>query len=185
MIIMENFKINKKEKNVTVKIDPKIYPLPIIYQAADVLIDRFYVFLDGNPEKEIIVTIKPKNDEDLEEIAGEFNNELINYTAFLVRASTNRDLRELMLKRAFFSVTDEKEKEEKFQEKLMEKQKIDIGAKVPIYPEIKMNEQKETSGIENEVEEFSAEEIAKPWEKQKRKIKWSPTEEKDEKNRTS
>ncbi len=193
---MENIKIEKKEDSVLVRINTKIYPLPIIYQAADVFIDKNYVFLEGDPEKEVLVTLKPKDkNKDLEKVAGNFNNELLNYSAYFVRAATNRDMRELILKKAFFSVTGEKPKDEEFEEKLAEKEKIDIGTKVPIYgegssedmeaeennletkEEAREGEKKETEKTEKpQTEEtddegdLDLEEITKPWEEQKGKI---------------
>ncbi len=181
----KNIKIEKKENSVLVKINPKIYPLPIIYQAADVFIDKNFVFLDGDPEKEVLVTIKPKKKENLEKIAGDFNNELLNYSAYFVRAATNRDLREQMLKRAFFTVTGDKPRDEEFKEKLSEKEKIDIGTKVPIFGE-ESSENIETEGTEKEGEKsnLDADEEAREEEKKETKKTEKPqtkeTEEKEE-----
>jgi His-Xaa-Ser system protein HxsD len=172
--------VDVKDNSVLIKINPKIYPLPIVYQAADLFIDRCYVFLDGDPEEEIKVILKPKEEDvNLEALGGEFNNELLNYAAYFVRSQVNRDLRELMIKRAFFTTYrdsesgDEKNLEEKFEEKNLEKIKIDIGAKVPIVGDVKKEEDK-TDTTNNEIqefdEEFSLEEIAKPWEEQKGRI---------------
>jgi len=192
-----NIRIEEKENSVLVRINPKIYPLPIIYQAADVFIDKNYVFLDGDPEKEVLVTIKPKDKEDLEKVAGDFHNELLNYSAYFVRAAVNRDLREQMLKRAFFSVAGTHPVDEKFKEKLAEKEKIDIGTKVPIFGEegseaIETEENKESGKKEEiekyeevEEEEFDLEEIAKPWEEQKGRIEGFPEELEDKKNSRS
>jgi His-Xaa-Ser system protein HxsD len=185
--------IESEEGSVLIKINPKIYPLPIIYQAADVFIDKHYIFLDGDPEKEVQVIIKPKiPGKDLSKIAGDFNNELLNYSAYFVRAASNKSVREMILKRAFFSVFEgahsESEncaKENKFDEKLAEKGKIDIGMKIPIYGDPNKNygcgaeEKKKTETIENiektdssgeSDDEFDLEEIVKPWENQKGKI---------------
>ena len=169
MINMENIEINEKENHVAVKINPKIYPLPIVYQAADIFIDKCWVFLSGDPDTEINVTLMPKESLDLKQIAGEFSNELLNYSSLLVRSQLNKELRELIVKRAFFTATkDEEEKEKKFEEKMIEKQKIDIGARVPIMGETK----KITEELLDETEEkFDTEEIAKPWEEQKGAIK--------------
>jgi len=165
---MEGTEIDKKNNCVLIKVNPKIYPLPVVYQAAEVFIDKCFVFLDGDPEKEIKVFLKPKEGStDLKALSGEFNNELLNYSALITRAMMNKELRELIVKRAFFTVTgsEDKEKEEKFEEKLAEKEKIDIGARVPIVG----SESQEN--IEEMKEEFDLEEIAKPWEEQKGAIK--------------
>ncbi|MBN2094935.1 MAG: hypothetical protein JW727_02710 [Candidatus Aenigmarchaeota archaeon] len=172
--------VEKAQGSVLVKIAPKIYPLPIIYQAADVFIDKNYVFLDGDPEKEVLVTIKPKDSSaDLEAIAGDFHNELLNYSAYFVRAATNRDLRELILKRAFFSVKMDAQEDEAFREKLDEKEVIDIGTKVPIFGDLEQNEQTPLAGgcgsrssdaIWSEEDDFDLDEISKPWDEQKGKM---------------
>ena len=164
---MKNVKAIKKENCVEIKVNPKVYPLPIVYQAADVFIDRCWVFLDGDPEKEIKVILQPKKRSSLGKLVGEFNNELLNYAALTTRVLVNKELREMIVKRAFFSVSKEEEKkEEKFEEKLAEKEKIDIGARVPIVDTSKKSEEIE--------KEFDIEEIAKPWEEQKGAIKEKP-----------
>ena len=159
----KNVSIDIKEGSVELKINAKVYPVGIIYQAADVFIDKAYVCLDGDPEKEIIVTLKPKEqDTGLEALAGDFQNELVNYAAYFVRAQVNRDIREAMLKRAFFSVMPnegkkETSQEKEFESKKLEKVKIDIGTKVPIMDDV-------------EKCDASMEDIAKPWDEQKGKI---------------
>ncbi len=159
----KNVSIDTKEGSVELKINAKVYPVGIIYQAADVFIDRAYVSLDGDPEKEILVTLKPKEqDTGLEALAGDFKNELVNYAAYFVRAQVNRDIREAMLKRAFFSVMPNENKKEtgqekEFETKKLEKIKIDIGTKVPIMDDV-------------EKCDASLKEIAKPWDEQKGKI---------------
>ena len=159
----ENVSYDVKNNVVEFKINPAIYPLGVIFQTADVFIDRAYVYLDGDTEKEISVVLKPKEkEEDLEKCAGDFQNELVSYAAYFVRAQVNKDIREAMLKRAFLSVSpinermDEKEHKE-FESKKLEKVKIDIGTKVPIMDNI-------------EKTDASLDDIAKPWDEQKGKI---------------
>ncbi|NOQ55680.1 MAG: hypothetical protein GQ477_02625 [Nanohaloarchaea archaeon] len=158
----KNISVDIKEGTVTFKINPNVYPMGVIFQAADVFIEKAYVYVDGDPEKEISVTLKPKDDKvNIKDYAGEFNNELVSYAAYFVRSQVNRDVREAMLKRAFFSVSpnnnSEKENEKEFDSKKLEKVKIDIGSKVPIMDDI-------------EEDNTSLEDIAKPWDEQKGKI---------------
>lgn len=118
-----------KEGAVAVRVNPKIYPLPIVQQAADVFIDRAYVFLDGDPEKEIRVILKPKDRKaDLEKLCGEFNNELVDYSAYFVRSQISRDVREALVKRAFLTVTGE----EGAVDLESQNRRIDFGTKVPL-----------------------------------------------------
>ena len=85
------FKIEKKDvmeiqgDSVVLSINPKLYALETVYSAAYVFLDRAYILLDGDPEKEILVKLKPKQKEDLDKLGGEFFNELINYIICIFR----------------------------------------------------------------------------------------------------
>ena len=95
---MENFEI--KDGSAFVSVNPKIYPLDAIFSAAYMFTDKNYIVLDGNPEEEIIVEIKPKeNAADAEKAAMEFNNELINYSSYAVQLARNAHLRGHILRR--------------------------------------------------------------------------------------
>jgi hypothetical protein len=59
--------------------------------------------LDGDPEKEILVTLKPKENIDLEKLGGEFFNELVNYADYRTRAKQTQKIREVLLQRALFT----------------------------------------------------------------------------------
>jgi len=99
-------KIAKKKNELVISLNPKIYPLEAIYGACYVFIDRAYLFLDGYPKKEIKVSIMGKQElklKDLEKIAGEFKNELLNYTLRLSIAKNTRKIRETIVERALFS----------------------------------------------------------------------------------
>ena len=97
---MENFEIDREKNSVLVSINPKIYPLEVIYSAAYIFTENCYVLLDGNPEDEIIVELKPKNEsENLEKIAMEFNNELVNYGSYSFQLAKNSHLRSILLHR--------------------------------------------------------------------------------------
>jgi len=92
-----------KENLLTVKVNPKVYPLEAVYSAAYVFMDRAYIVLDGDPEKEILVNIKLKSGGCLEKIGNEFNNELLNYADYLARAKETKKLREMFLQRAIIT----------------------------------------------------------------------------------
>lgn len=95
---MNNFEI--KDGSAFVSVNPKIYPLDVIFSAAYVFTDKNYIVLDGNPEEEVIVEIKPKEKTDeMEKIAMEFNNELVNYGSYAVQLARNAHLREHILHR--------------------------------------------------------------------------------------
>ena len=97
----DNIKIDGNE--VVLKINPKLYSLETIYSAAYVFLDRVYVILDGDSEKEVLVKLKPKKEVNLKEIAGEFFNELINYADYQKRAEKTKKIREVLLQRAIIT----------------------------------------------------------------------------------
>jgi len=95
---MENFEI--RDGSVFVSVNPRIYPLDIIFSAAFIFTDKNYIILDGNPEEEILVQIKPKEKiDDVGKIAMEFNNELVNYSSYAVQVMRNSHLREHIIRR--------------------------------------------------------------------------------------
>jgi His-Xaa-Ser system protein HxsD len=103
--MVSDIAVNKD--SVIVSINPKIYPLEVIYSAAYVFLDRAYILLDGEPQSKITVELKPKKKpvdrEELEKLGGDFNNELINYADYRKRAERTAKLRELILQRALLT----------------------------------------------------------------------------------
>lgn len=97
---LENFKINKEENFVIISIDTKIYPMEVVYCAAYMFLDKNYVIIEGDIKKEIFVQIKPKvNSNDFEKIVGDFNNELINYSVYVIQSARTSQIREAIIKR--------------------------------------------------------------------------------------
>ena len=97
----KNLEINEKEGYALVKVNPKIYSLDVIYSAAYVFLDRAYLFLDGDPEKEVKIELRLKSlksiKEELEKLAREFFNELLNYSFYKKQAEKNQNIREILL----------------------------------------------------------------------------------------
>lgn len=96
-----NIKIEKD--NVILSINSKLYTLETVYSAAYVFLDRAYILLDGDPKKEIIVRLKPKEKQNLEKLGREFLNELINYADYQKRAKQTKKIREMLLQRALIT----------------------------------------------------------------------------------
>jgi len=109
-----NFKI--KDKTIEFTINTKIYSLTAIYQTAYFFLDKVYIFLDGEPAKEIKVIMKPKSasadgstnltmtaSADLEKIAGEFYNELLNQILREKVNQTNSKIREYIVAQALYN----------------------------------------------------------------------------------
>lgn len=101
---MKNIELFPKEAKAIVSINPKIFPLEVIYAAAYVLLDKAYFIIDGDPEKDIRAIIRAKNEKarekELEGIALQLHDELINYATYMVQAARNQAVREAIIKRA-------------------------------------------------------------------------------------
>ena len=95
---LKNIEINEDFSIFTV--NPKIYSLKIVYSAAYILIDKAFIVLDGDPEKEIIVEIRRKKEnQSLRELTGEFNEELLNYAVHYSKLAENSEFRNTILQK--------------------------------------------------------------------------------------
>ncbi|MBN2112445.1 hypothetical protein JW707_05095 [Candidatus Woesearchaeota archaeon] len=92
-----------ENNQLTISVNPKLYPLEAVYSAAYVFMDRAYIVLDGDPDKGILVKMKLKKEGSLETLGNEFNNELLNYSDYLTRAKETKIIRELLLQRAIIT----------------------------------------------------------------------------------
>ncbi len=112
------FKVQHKNQ-IKIEINPEIYPLEAVYGAAYVFLDKAYLRLDGDPKKKIIVNIKSKNNlnkKELENLANDFLNELLNYGLRYKISKNNRKIREYIVGTALLSASAvfvEDQKEEK------------------------------------------------------------------------
>lgn len=101
--VTNNMEVHRKENYVLVSVNPGIYPLDVVYSAAYVLIDRAYIIIDGNPNEEIIVELRPKAKEDVELLGRDLNNELLNYAVYQARAEKNKTVRDAIVQRALLT----------------------------------------------------------------------------------
>jgi len=93
-------------------LDLKDYPLEAIYGAAYVFINKAYLFLDNKSSKKIEISLKGKNKltkKQLENLKGEFLNELLNYTLRVNLNKHNKKIREYIVNQALFSAFNEEE----------------------------------------------------------------------------
>ncbi len=91
-------------KAAVIRVKSSIYPLDVVLSAAYIFTDKNYVMVDGDPQKEIIVEITPKDSKaDIRTVEKEFNNELINYANYAVRAIQNQKLRESIIHRVLMT----------------------------------------------------------------------------------
>jgi len=100
---LSNLTVRNDESKVIVKINPKIYPMDVVYSAAYIFLDKAYVLIDGDPKKEIIVELKPKKKENIETLGNEFNNELLNYANYKKFSEKNKDIRTMIVQRAIIT----------------------------------------------------------------------------------
>jgi His-Xaa-Ser system protein HxsD len=98
--------IDQKKNQITFWLNTKTYPLEAIYSTAYVFLDRAYIYLDGDPKKEIQVSLKGKNKltkKELENLAGEFQNELLNYLLRVEIGKRTKKIREFIVGTALVS----------------------------------------------------------------------------------
>lgn len=90
------------ERTVTVEFDETLYPRDAIYGAAYIFIDRCYVRLDRPADGRVSVRLerKPQAQASLEELAGEFQNELLGQAWRRQILDENRALLERISARA-------------------------------------------------------------------------------------
>lgn len=99
----ENIELNKKQNFALVSANPKIYPLGVIFSAAYVMLEKAFVLIDGNPEEQIIVSLRPKKGKDIAALANEFNEQLINFAVNFDQSARTKTLREEFIKQAFLA----------------------------------------------------------------------------------
>ena len=86
-----NMELHDDENYVVISLNPDIYPLDIAYLACYIMLDRAFIVLDGDPKKEIIIELRPKDKtKKIDELGREFNNELINYAVYKIQAERNK-----------------------------------------------------------------------------------------------
>jgi len=112
-----------KDNTLKFSFNLKDYPLEALHGAAYVFIDRAYLFLDNKSPKKIEVSLKGKkklNKKQLEDLKGEFLNELLNYTVRVNLSKSNKKTREYIISQALFSAFGDydinKEDEIKYEE---------------------------------------------------------------------
>lgn len=98
---LDNFEIDQKKKLVMVSVNPKIFPLPVIFSASYLMMDQAFVVIDGNPENQVLVSLRPRQNQSLEEIARLFNDELLNYAVNSNESKKTQKLRDELIKQAF------------------------------------------------------------------------------------
>ena len=87
-------------------VDETLYPLEAIYGASYLFVDRCFVFLERAEDKKVRVQLKTKSEtteSELEILAGEFSNELLNQILRWRVSEATAQIREYTMARAFVS----------------------------------------------------------------------------------
>jgi His-Xaa-Ser system protein HxsD len=94
------------EREIRFDVDEELYALDAVYGAAYLFIDRCYVFLARPAERKVTVRLRSKGaatPEELEALAGEFANELLNSQLRVRLSRETAAIREQYMARAFFA----------------------------------------------------------------------------------
>jgi len=131
-----NLEVNKEGGYVLVSVNPKIYPTDIVLSSAYIFTDSCYVLVDGDPREEIIVELRPKNEnDDLEEIGRKFNNELINYANYAVQVIKNERMRNAIIERVLMTNSAEVFEKDDYQDERGYQEANDYKKVEEDYPE--------------------------------------------------
>jgi len=96
----------KENNQIKFRVNLQNYPMEAIYGAAYVFLSKAYLFLDNKSPEKIEVFLKGKkkfNKKQLEELKGEFLNELLNYTVRINLSKNNKKIREYIISQALYS----------------------------------------------------------------------------------
>lgn len=99
----DNIELHKGKNFALVSINPRIYSLGVIFSAAYVLLERAFIVIDGDPEKQIVVSLKPKRGRNIKGLAFEFNEQLVNFAVNFDQSERTKALREELVKQAFLA----------------------------------------------------------------------------------
>ncbi|MBF0330322.1 MAG: hypothetical protein HQL17_00155 [Candidatus Omnitrophica bacterium] len=108
-------KFVKADGWVKVVVQTKVYALQAVYSAGYVMMDKAYFYLDMDSKDKVAVWLKPKGKADLDQLAMDFCQELLNYAHYFASLKVNAESMKLLLQRALFSAAPSlvKEAEEK------------------------------------------------------------------------
>lgn len=94
------------ERRVRFEVDESIYDLDVIMGAAYLFLDRCYVWMDRAADRRVQVVLRSRgaaSEDELQALAGQFANELLNQALRKQIGESNGRLREYIMARALFS----------------------------------------------------------------------------------
>ena len=101
MVAIDNFEVDKGRNIVLISVNPRVYPLNVIFSASYLIMNQAFAIIDGDPESEIVVSLRPRKGQKLEELARNFNDQLLNYAVNNAESKKTEKLREELVKDAF------------------------------------------------------------------------------------
>jgi hypothetical protein len=91
-----------KEYTYKININPRIYPIDLIYSSASMFLDKAFFFFEGNLDTEITVLIEPKEKEtEGENLIKEFFNEVIVQFENSKRYASTKGIRDKFMNQVF------------------------------------------------------------------------------------
>lgn len=103
---LETFEVLTDGRSARLRVDERLYPLDAIRGAAYLFLDRCFVRLDRPGDQLVDVTLKTKatpTPGQLEQLAGEFGNALLDQAVRVQVAQSTGKIREYIMARAFFT----------------------------------------------------------------------------------
>lgn len=101
---------DEKKGLVVVKVNARVFPLDLVYDAAYSIMDRAYVILDGLPDKEIYVILKPRTFKGkLDDLGRSFYDELVAAAFHAVQFVRNKDVRDALIESMAPLTSDEED----------------------------------------------------------------------------
>ena len=96
------------KNEIVISVNPDLYSLEALYGAAYIFLDSCYVFLDGDIKKEIKVHLKSKDSSSVEidQLEGEFLNELLNCSLRDKISKSNKKMREYIIAAALTGASE-------------------------------------------------------------------------------
>jgi His-Xaa-Ser system protein HxsD len=103
----ENMEFNESEGTVLISLNPRIYTIQTVMATSYVFLGNTYVLIDGEPEEELIIELKPKHGNPdkkvLEKLARDFMNELVQFTVYENQSKKNAEVKSILFRKAFLS----------------------------------------------------------------------------------
>lgn len=100
------YQFDPSGQRLSVRLSAKVYPHQAVLGAAYTLIDKVYVYIDGDPKKELTVFLRPKQKLDAAQaksLVGDFQNELLSQVLRLQVARQTKKTREQIVTAALGS----------------------------------------------------------------------------------